>query len=252
MLKKILSYSRIAIPLMLGVCIGIGLSFMILPLFEESACELHLQSPGIVSGHYDQLHLYKTKRSNQLHPFLEGLDLDSFRSAEFEPRVITTEQSEAQTAQKPARKRFIQSELSMKEWLFVAYITSPDQFGGRVTALNKTLTSANERIGFKFFVNKRMVSSSATDIPVMAFNLLEPLKLPLLTIKYLMNQFHDVKLYKYYLILPDTSYPNVNLLIHGLMKRKTDHFVGFSRQESEETRGTCDLSAGFVLSEVSR
>ena len=247
MLKIILSYSRIAIPLMLGICIGIGLSFMILPLLEESACELRRPESETTADQGEDNQIYKVKRSNShLHPFLEGLDLDSFRSAEFEPKLVTTEQSGSKTAQKPVRNRFIRSELNMKDTLFVAYITSPEQLRRRATALNKTLENMREKIGYKFFANTK-VGTAGIDLPIMALNLLEPLKLPVLTVKYLMNQFQDVNLYKYYLILPDTSYSNLDLLIKRLLEFKSSPFFGFAQKDSTG----CDLSVGFVLSEVS-
>lgn len=258
MLKILLSYSRVAIPLMLGICIGIALSFMVLPLLEESACEMRLRGQeselvgtGGNGNNNANNQLYKSKRSDAFHPFLEGLDLDSFRSAEFEPKVVTTEQSGAQTAQKPVRNRFMQSELSMKDPLFIAYLTSPDRFRGMATALNRTLVDYENDYGYRFFVNSdtRASMQSEMDLPIMMFNLLDPVKLPLLTIKYLMNQLKTVQLYKYYLVLPDTSYVRVDRLIDRLLKLEAGHFLGFSELGSQNS--VCDPSVGFVISQVS-
>ena len=244
MLKRFLAYSKVAIPLLLGICIGIALSFIILPFIEERTCE------------WDSSYAFTLKRhtkavKNNGDRFFDGIDLNSFRGAEFDPLVIESKQSGAHSVKKPVRQRFAHSEIDMKEPIFVGYLSSPDQLKNRLVALNKTLVNyaTPNTLAVKFFINasKKQVDQSTTSTAssIVALNLLDVNLLPLISLKHMANQYG--RRYKYFMLTPDTVYTKKSLT-DGISSLK-DEEPCFCFASDDET--DCDYSTGLLISNVS-
>ena len=241
MWKRLLVYSKVAIPLLLGICIGIALSFIILPLVEEQDCEWNLRH----STHRDKNQDYEHKK------LMTGIDWESFKRSEYEPHLIKSQQSEPLAAKKPVRHRFIRSEVDIKETLFIGYLATAAETDKRVSALNRTISWPQENNqALKFFID----TSSRPDLrknshtsSLISLNLLEARTLPLLAIKYMAINTKTHNQYKYYMFVPDTVYVITTALATYLQQLQHEQFIGFA---STSDAAKCDLSRGFIVSQV--
>lgn len=244
MLKHLVACSKIGIPLVLGICIGIALSFVVLPFIEEQNCEwnpkhsIHSGNSVISNGHRER--------------YLRGIDWDSFRSAEYEPNVVESKPAEAQPAKKPHRHRFIQSEIHMKETLFIGYLTSVQEIYKRGAVLNKTVSrpQGNEQ-AMKLFLDSsgqpNLQVNSHRFPSLVLLNLLDSSTLPLIAIKYLASNTRYYNRYKYYMLIPDTVYPITTQLMEYVEQLNGEPVIGFpSRTDSK----ICDPYSGFIMSQV--
>lgn len=237
MLKLILSYSRVLLPLMLGICIGIALSFMVLPLLEEGRCE----SEGIISA--------KTKRgAESLSWYMQGVNFESFRNEEFQVKLETSSPKEVPTNYKQIRQKYMRAEVDMRSVLMIAYLTTPNQLQGRALAFNKTVTKGTTLVDLKFFIGSR--PPILHDLPLISFNLLDTNTLSLLMVKYFSNQQKAFPAFKYYALLPDTTYVRAESLKTVLLHTRDSNYLGFSTGSA--VSNACDLSVGLILSQVSR
>lgn len=242
MIKRILAYSRVALPLLLGICIGIALSFIVLPFIEERSCKWE--------SFNSHKHSSIRGRSSGLE-FKEGIDFDSFRGAEYEPQLIKSKQSGALSAKRPVRHRFAASEVDIKQPLFIAYLSSAEQVNYRLVALNKTISAGEYSLAAKFFLNMKPLSAQSTlnaeSSPIVALNLLDAYTLPLITIKHLANQY--LGRYKYFMIVPDTTYVRRKITDHIASLTEDEPYLGFT--STYQTQNNCDINSGFILSHVS-
>lgn len=238
MWRRIASCGRVLIPVLVGICIGVALSFMILPYIEEIGCELKMPASSIHQTFYSAGH--------------QGVNMNSFRKSEYEPRVIGSKQSESQMVKRPMRYKFAQQEIDMKDAVFIAYLTSTQQIALRSAALNRTLfgdmhEKASATIKF-FHTQENTHSQTSHKVPgIVDFHLLQPSALPLLTVKYLANPSRTK--YKYYAIVPDTVYiiPHAITQLLELLADDDDMYIGFPKTPHDFE---CDLTFGFILSQV--
>lgn len=241
MIKLVYSYSRVAIPLMLGICIGIALSFMILPLVEETSCES--RTSDLTGSSKDNYH------KSVPHKFMQGLDIDSFQRPEFEPKVVQPKDSGSSSAPRPARYRFIRTEISAKDPFFLTYTTTPEQLQHRAIALHRSYNLVDYRVDTVFFVHSAPLLPPTDDLPVVVVSSPVSNQLPFRILKHLALNDVTVEQYKYTLLMPDTTLVRVDEMKKLLMDVRGAHYLGFSQSGSSGYR--CDLSVGFILSSVS-
>ncbi|XP_067933571.1 chondroitin sulfate synthase 2-like [Watersipora subatra] len=240
MLRRLLACSKVAIPLLIGICIGVALSFVILPLLEQS-CEW---TPRQIRSS-QVLETDLTKRTSK--HLRETVNWDSFRAKEYEPHIIQTPQSGDQTAKRPIRHRFIRSEIDMKETLFVGYLV--EDMNTRGFALNQAVGRPQDNENaMKLFFNTHVNDQNNRGKQLQSFvslNLLETNTLPLLAVKYIATNMQNYNTYKYYALFPDTTYLLTPTLVSYLQSTEDEQFIGFP---SEDDETTCDISAGFIIS----
>ena len=246
MLKRLLAYSKVAIPLLLGICIGVALSFIVLPFLEEQNCEWN---PTLTEKNI------KTSVGSRYDYLTNGIDWDSFRHKEFEPRIIKSPQSEQQTVKKPIRHRFASSEMDIKDTLFIGYLSTTETAKfGKVYALDKAISRPhNNKEALKFFLDvshnrAHLGEENIRDFPsLVSLNLLDSKTLPLLSVKYINTNTQNYNIYKYYMLVPDTVYVLTSSITAYLQQLQGEHFMGFS---SSADSATCDPALGFIISQV--
>jgi len=204
--------------LIMGLCIGLAFTLMIVPFVEELQCTY--EQTDIVANLNDD----SSTKSTQIK----------------------------ENARPRSRPRFVSTELGIREKVLFVLTTNVDSLGSRAVAVNKTLSPHPSKV--LFFVTA--VSQSFTipaQLPLVTFinERIVANQTLLRSLYYVAEQYGTV--YNWFFFAPDNVYVNSEKIMHFL-----DHIsvagynlIGKPVKSEYPDVLTCDSSAGILMSAVS-
>jgi len=211
-------YSRPATQLLMGLCVGLALSLIIVPFIEELKCT---EEPEIIT---------------------RGVDVDSYTKSSVNKGTV-----------KPRlRPRFASTELAIKEKVLFVVTTSMDSLDSRAVAVNKTMSPHPSKVFF-FITAPSQTFSIPTYLPLVTFinERIVANQTLLQALHYVSERYGTV--YNWFFFSPDNVYVNSAKIMYFL-----DHIsvagynlIGKPVKSAYPGVMACDSSAGILMSSVS-
>ena len=145
------------------------------------------------------------------------------------------------------RPRFLDTELGIREKIYVGVLTSPDSIETFGVAVNKTLNHLLPRLAF-FMNNQGKVSLPGMSL--VSFSDSKSHMIPFHALKYLIDNHLDA--YDWFFVFPDTTYIRGNRLlklVRGISVAE-NLLIGKPVNVIKGRASSCDLQAGVLISQV--
>lgn len=230
--------SKPAMPVLMGLCIGVALSLIVAP-FLESHC-------GTLSPEYSA--------GLPIRPLIvkshQAVDVADVPPLVVNKDAIPENSRQQQPQQRLIRPRFISTELGIHEKLFVAILTSAETFETRGFAVNRTLNHFLEKVSF--FLSSRS-GMPTTTIPAVVFSDNKQHMTPFHTFRYIGD--HYINAYDWFYVAPDSTYVNGEQLVNFVSHISVAANLLIGRPVESGNGETllaagCNLGAGILMSQV--
>ncbi|XP_038047360.1 chondroitin sulfate glucuronyltransferase-like [Patiria miniata] len=235
----VMSRSRTVIYIALGICAGALLSMLCVPL--ETGC-------GVDS----YVHVGTKRKTSAVDMIDYGTDENGnqLNDEDFEPVLMTVNRPVVKKdidRQRLIRMRYISSELSIKEKLFVGVMVSREEIDLESTTvgINKTLSHYVSKL---VFFTKTNSEQSLSGMTIIAFPG-EQVNVRMFQIwKYIYE--HHGSDYDWFLVIQDDTYiyGDVFMEFLGHMSVGRDLYMGIPIHEAEMDVTFCSRDAGYMLS----
>lgn len=232
--QMIILRSKPIVHLLMGLCLGIALSLVVAPFFEDQ-CVMVFS----LDGHEN-----------------DGLDRINNDDDDFEPEIKTLpptkddedEKQEQRTKQsRIVRPRFLSTELGIKEKLFISVFTDVQSIETRGVAVNKTMNHLVQKL--TFFMNGRY-SGHLPGLPIVSFTNNRSHMVPFHTIRYIAD--HYINSFDWFYFFPDSTYIRGERLMDFVQHVSVAQNLMIGKPsngwENDDTL-PCDLDAGVLLSQ---
>ena len=226
--------------MIIGLCLGIALSLICAPFMEES-CDLDSGS-NLNPGRSGNVASRKTNSLND-----KASNFDYGNAEDFEPKLRLNERAKTpyKTHRKLLRPRYISTELSIREKLFVGVLTSRRTVDTLGVAVNRTLTHYVPKL--VFFMDNRG-PTLPQGMSVVSFSDERPNLKPFHMFKYIKD--HYLKAYDWYLILPDNTYTRGEKIFDMISHMSISQELHLGKPEVNAQNTYCGLGAGIIISQV--
>lgn len=218
LLKVFFSHCWGNIYLITGLCMGLSISFLMIPIDVEQ-----YEASEHVTGFAN---------------YLEDID-------EYEPKInIHSKPQQAQKIPKAfVRPRYYSTELGIREKLFVGVITSQEYLHSRDIAINKTIAHIVDKI--RYFISIPEGTKPNVSLPgIVGFTDTRNILKPFHTMKYIIDNY--LENYDYYFLVKDVSYINAKKLMEFVAKISVSQSVHLG--VPGEVSNYCSLDSGILLS----
>lgn len=225
-----------AMPVVVGLCLGITIHMMFAPFLEEG-CELSALRK--VAKRTSKIINSQTAPSTEKVNSHAGNDDFEARIVKQAPNNMTVDKEAARP--KVTRPRYISTELGIKEKLFVAVLTSEHSVDKLGMAVDKTMSKHMTKVIFFSSEKPKMVPNG---LPLVAFGDKRQELLPVHTLRYIKEHYKDS--FDFYLFVSDRTYLRAEkyfkLVQH--ISVKDDVYMGVPGLD----RNICALEGGALLS----
>lgn len=218
LLKVLYSLCWSNIYLIMGICIGLSFSLLLIPI------------------DIDKQHNIEESIEHSSN-ILEDID-------PYEPKVnIDGKPQQIQKIQKTLiRPRYYSTELGIREKLFIGIITDREHLYSRGIALNKTVAHVVDKI--RYFISIPEGAKPNVSFPgIVGFTDTRKILKPFHAIKYIIDNY--LENYDYYFLIKDVSYINVRGLIEFINKISVSQNVHIGVQSDIDTY--CSLGKNLYL-----
>jgi len=191
LLKILYSLCWSNIYLIMGICMGLSFSLLLIPIDIDKQHEI-------------------VESFDHSSNILEDMD-------PYEPRInIDNKPQLIQKARKTfVRPRYYSTELGIKEKLFVGIITNREYLHSRDVALNKTIAHIVDKI--RYFISIPEGTKPNVSFPgIVGFTDTRSILKPFHAMKYIIDNY--LESYDYYFLIKDTSYINARGLMEFVNK----------------------------------
>jgi len=247
-LRKPVSRCKAMFPTLIGLTLGLALSFLRAPITPEE-CSVDLEHPDPIQGDKGD----NLKPLDNSVPAFPGSDED-----DFEPKIITDPNLKPRVdleanKKKVVRSRYISTELGIRERLVSAIITERDSVNTLGVAVNKTLAHHLQKLLFFFGATEhpfRGNNRQPAGMNIVVHSEEEEIKVLYQSLYYLYQHYQDI--YDWFFIGTDKSYIagyRINEIVnHMSITRKL--YMGHPKHiQDEKIDGYyCKAEAGFIIS----
>lgn len=238
--KSSQSFYRPAIPVVVGLCLGITVSIIYAPFIEEGCANPPLNQ------HISDM---ETRDSPPVNP--EHQD-NSMSEGNFEPRLklqakpMLQEKIKAKP-KKLVRPRYISTELGIREKILVAVLSAKDTIDSFGVAMNKTLSQYVTKT--IFFLSNRG-DSFPSGMSIVSFANKHPQLLPIHVLKYVAE--HYLNTYDYYMFVSDRAYLRGEKIFDLVSHISISEEIHLGAQLNEADDKHCMLEGGVIIAQVRR
>ena len=217
-----LSKTRPAIELLLGLCVGLSISIIFSPVVDDLCYNVSLNSTAV-----------------ELESYMDNKDGSA--AGETENPIKT----------RPARPRFVSTELGIREKIFFAILTTTKTLETRAIAINTTINSQSLKLAY-FLMDANLHSSPAQSrLPLVAFDEDKTVTdaLWFRSFKYVGDKYSNT--FDWFFFVPDSVYVSASNIVNFVERISVagTHLIGKPEQKYGVT--TCDPKAGVLMSHVS-
>ena len=254
-LKMVSTKSKPLTPLLLGLCLGITLSLIVVP-FHEGTCpgdpalgRSRDASNRAPNPEIDLPPARKTKSLTDSENHDNQNNGDYENGEDYEPRIRTMDKPPKHAGggyKKRLRPRYASTELGIREKLYVGVLTSRKSIESMGVAVNKTLAHFVTKLVFFMDARGSVLPGSMS---VVSFSDERTIMRPFHMFKYIGD--HYVKNFDWFYFITDETYVRGENLFNLVSHISISQNVVFgSPLEDGQNSAYCNFDAGILISQV--